>query len=127
MNMVEDSSGSMLATIAGFISPIFIPLGFGDYRVTTSLISGIMAKESVVSSLTVLFGSIEAINSFFNPFQGFTLLIFTLLYTPCIAAISSIRRELGKKWSIGIAVFQFMVAWVFAGLFSLIFHIIGVM
>lgn len=127
MNMVEDSSSSMLATIAGFISPIFIPLGFGDYRVTTSLISGIMAKESVVSSLTVLFGSVEAINSFFNPFQGFTLLIFTLLYTPCIAAISSIRRELGKKWAIGISIFQFMVAWVFAGLFSLIFHIIGVM
>ena len=105
--MVSNSKDSMLASIAGFISPVFKPLGFGDYRFVTALISGTLAKESVVSV--------------------FCLLIFCLLYTPCVAALSSIHRELGFKYSIGIAFFQLGIAYITSGLFSLIFHIIGVM
>ncbi len=127
LNMVSDASKSMLAVISGAIAVIFKPLGFGDYRVVTSLISGILAKEGVVSSLIVLFGSEAAIAEAINPYAGFCLLIFCLLYTPCVAALSSIRRELGQKWALGIALFQLVIAWCFAGVFSLIFHIFGVM
>lgn len=127
LTMVSDASKSMLAVISGAIAVIFKPLGFGDYRVVTSLISGILAKEGVVSSLIVLFGSEAAIIEAINPYAGFCLLIFCLLYTPCVAALSSIRRELGRKWAIGIALFQLVIAWCFAGVFSLIFHLFGVM
>lgn len=127
LTMVSDASKSMLAVISGTIAVIFKPLGFGDYRVVTSLISGILAKEGVVSSLIVLFGSEAAIAEAINPYAGFCLLIFCLLYTPCIAALSSIRRELGQKWALGIALFQLVIAWCFAGVFSLIFHLFGVM
>lgn len=127
LTMVSDASESMLAVISGAIAIIFKPLGFGDYRVVTSLISGILAKEGVVSSLIVLFGSEAAIAEAINPYAGFCLLIFCLLYTPCVAALSSIRRELGRKWALGIALFQLVIAWCFAGVFSLIFHIFGVM
>lgn len=127
LTMVSDASKSMLAVISGAIAIIFKPLGFGDYRVVTSLISGILAKEGVVSSLIVLFGSEAAIAEAINPYAGFCLLIFCLLYTPCVAALSSIRRELGQKWALGIALFQLVIAWCFAGVFSLIFHLFGVM
>ncbi len=127
LTMVNDASKSMLAVISGAIAIIFKPLGFGDYRVVTSLISGILAKEGVVSSLIVLFGSEAAIAEAINPYAGFCLLIFCLLYTPCVAALSSIRRELGQKWALGIALFQLVIAWCFAGVFSLIFHLFGVM
>lgn len=127
LTMVSDASKSMLAVISGAIAVIFKPLGFGDYRVVTSLISGILAKEGVVSSLIVLFGNEAAIIEAINPYAGFCLLIFCLLYTPCVAALSSIRRELGRKWAIGIALFQLVIAWCFAGVFSLIFHLFGVM
>lgn len=127
LTMVSDASKSMLAVISGAIAVIFKPLGFGDYRVVTSLISGILAKEGVVSSLIVLFGNEAAIIKTINPYAGFCLLIFCLLYTPCVAALSSIRRELGRKWAIGIALFQLVIAWCFAGVFSLIFHLFGVM
>lgn len=127
LTMVSDASKSMLAVISGAIAVIFKPLGFGDYRVVTSLISGILAKEGVVSSLIVLFGSEAAIAEAINPYAGFCLLIFCLLYTPCVAALSSIRRELGQKWALGIALFQLVIAWCFAGVFSLIFHLFGVM
>ena len=127
LTMVNDTSKSMLAVISGAIAVIFKPLGFGDYRVVTSLISGVLAKEGVVSSLIVLFGSEAAIIETINPYAGFCLLIFCLLYTPCVAALSSIRRELGRKWAIGIALFQLVIAWCFAGVFSLIFHLFGVM
>ena len=127
LTMVSDASKSMLAVISGAIAVIFKPLGFGDYRVVTSLISGVLAKEGVVSSLIVLFGNEAAIIEAINPYAGFCLLIFCLLYTPCVAALSSIRRELGRKWAIGIALFQLVIAWCFAGVFSLIFHLFGVM
>ena len=126
-NMVNDSSNSMLSVIAGGISPIFAPLGFNDYRITTSLISGILAKEGVVSSLSILFGSEANIYNCLNSYQAFCLLIFCLLYTPCVAALASIRQEEGHKWAIVIGLFQFAIAWLASGLFSLIFHIFGVM
>lgn len=124
-SLVDSSSDSMLAVIAGAISPIFKPLGFGDYRITTGLISGILAKEGVVSSLMVLFGSEEAIMAILNPCQAFCLLVFCLLYTPCVAALSAIKRELGLKNMLFIAFFQIGVAWTASGVFSLIFHIFG--
>lgn len=125
--LVSDSKDSMLAVIAGGIAPIFAPLGFGDYRIVTGLISGVLAKEGVVSTLMVLFGSKEAILAFINPYGAFCLLIFCLLYTPCVAALASIKRELGRKYMFFTAFFQLGIAYIFAGLFSLIFHIIGVM
>lgn len=112
--IVSDSQDSMLAIISGFIAPIFAPLGFGDWRVSTSLIAGIMAKESVVSTMTVLFGSVEAITSIITPIAGLSLLVFCLLYTPCIAAIAAVKRELGGKWAITIAIGQCAIAWIFA-------------
>lgn len=112
--IVSDSQDSMLAIISGFIAPIFAPLGFGDWRVSTSLIAGIMAKESVVSTITVLFGSVEAITSIITPIAGLSLLVFCLLYTPCIAAIAAVKRELGGKWAITIAIGQCAIAWIFA-------------
>lgn len=127
LEMVNDSKNSMLSVIAGFISPIFAPLGFNDYRITTSLITGILAKESVVSSLMILFGSEANIASSINIYGAFCLLIFSLLYTPCVAALATIKKELNWKWAVGICLFQIVIAWLFSGLFSLIFHIIGVM
>ncbi len=125
--MVEDPSQSMLATVAGYIAVIFKPLGFGDYRVVTALISGIMAKESVVSTLGILFGSEEAIAASLSTGAAFSLLVFCLIYPPCVAAIASIRRELGWKWA-GVSIaLQLTVAYLVAGFFSLIFFIAGVL
>ena len=127
LEMVNDSKDSMLSVIAGFISPIFAPLGFNDYRITTSLITGILAKESVVSSLMILFGNETNIASSISVYGAFCLLIFSLLYTPCVAALATIKKELNWKWAVGICLFQIVIAWLFSGLFSLIFHIAGVM
>mgnify|MGYP004657984933 FL=1 len=127
LEMVNDSKDSMLSVIAGFISPIFAPLGFNDYRITTSLITGILAKESVVSSLMILFGSEANIASSISVYGAFCLLIFSLLYTPGVAALATIKKELNWKWAVGICLFQIVIAWLFSGLFSLIFHIAGVM
>ncbi len=113
-SMVSDSSKSILADIAGIISPIFAPLGFGDWRISTALISGFMAKESVVSTLNVLFGAGASITALISPVSAAALLVFCLLYTPCIAAIASIRRELGRAWSAGVIIGQCTIAWVFA-------------
>lgn len=113
--LTDNSQDSILASVAGFIAPIFIPLGFGDWRICTSLIAGFMAKESVVSSLTVLFGSNTAeLQALLALPDAAALLTFCLLYTPCIAAISSIRRELGGKWAVGIVVEQCVIAWLAA-------------
>lgn len=113
--LTDNSQDSILASVAGFIAPIFVPLGFGDWRICTSLIAGFMAKESVVSSLTVLFGSNTAeLQSLLTAPDAAALLVFCLLYTPCIAAISSIRRELGGKWAVGIVVEQCAIAWLAA-------------
>ena len=111
-NMVSDSSESILAAVAGFIAPVFAPLGLGDWRVVTSLISGFMAKESVVSTLEILFGS--SVSTAFTTLSAVSLLVFSLLYTPCVAAISSIRRELGHKWAVLVVVWQCAIAWIAA-------------
>ena len=112
--MVDDPSQSLLAAVAGVIAPIFAPLGFGDWRIATALIAGFMAKETVVSTLSVLFSGTGALLAAITPLAALSLLVFCLLYTPCIAAIASIRRELGGKWAFGIVVFQCCVAWVVA-------------
>lgn len=119
LNMVTDTADSMLAAAAGLIAPIFSPNGFGDWRVSTALISGILAKESVVSTLSVLFGSTAALHSLLTPLSAFSLLVFCLLYTPCLAAIAAVRRELGGRWAIGMVAFQCTVAWLVS---LLIFH-----
>lgn len=118
--MVEDTSRSILADIAGLVTPVFKPLGFGDWRMVTALVSGFMAKESVVSTLGVLFPGTAALTAMFTPNSAFVFLVFCLLYTPCVAAITSIRRELGTKWALTIVVGQCCIAWVCAFIFSLI-------
>ena len=123
--LVSDSKDSMLAMIAGWISPIFKPLGFGDWRVTTALITGFMAKESVVSTLSVLFGSTAAIHGALTLKAGAALLVFCLLYTPCVAAIAAVRRELGGKWAGGMVLLQCTVAWLCAGGTYLVFCLFG--
>ena len=123
--LVSDSKESMLAMIAGWISPVFKPLGFGDWRVTTSLITGFMAKESVVSTLSVLFGSATAIQSALSLKAAASLLVFCLLYTPCVAAIAAVRRELGGKWAGGMVLLQCGVAWLCAGGTYLVFSLFG--
>ena len=115
-NIVSDSKDSILAVIAGWIAPIFAPLGFGDWRISTALITGFMAKESVVSTLTVLFGSSTALATLLTPLSAASLLVFCLLYTPCVAAIASVKRELGGKWAAGVVIGQCVIAWLLAGL-----------
>ncbi len=122
--IVTDSQDSMLATISGFISPIFAPLGLDDWRISTSLIAGIMAKESVVSTMTILFGTTDVFLTIFTPVSLICLLVFCLLYTPCIAAIAAVKRELGTKWAIIVAVGQCAIAWIFAFAVKCIFMLI---
>ena len=114
LNMVTESKDSILAGIAGVIAPVFAPLGFGDWRISTALITGFIAKESVVSTLSILFGTTTALTSLISTKAAAALLVFCLLYTPCIAAIASIRRELGQKWAIGVVILQCAIAWVSA-------------
>ena len=114
MHMVKDSQNSILALLAGFLAPIFLPVGFGDWRIVTALISGFMAKESVVSSLTVLFGTTAALQGSITTVGAASLLVFCLLYTPCVAAIASVKRELGGKWAAGMVVGQCVIAWIAA-------------
>lgn len=121
-NVVTDSSKSMLALIGSLIAPVFVPLGFGDWRMSTSLITGFTAKESVVSTLTVLLGRAAEISEFFTPFSAFTFLVFSLLYTPCVAAV---KREIGGKNAIVLAVFQCVIAWVIALIFRLVGMLFG--
>ncbi len=125
LNVVADSGRSMLASIGGLITPLFIPLGFGDWRISTALITGFTAKESVVSTLTVLLGgNTSALSTLFTPFTAFVFLIFTLLYTPCVAAIACIKRELGsRKAALGIVVIQCAIAWII----SFLIHMIGLL
>ena len=114
LNMVSDSQNSILALFAGVLAPVFVPTGFGDWRIVTALISGFMAKESVVSSLTVLFGSTEALQSTLTAMGAGSLLVFCLLYTPCVAAIASVKRELGGKWATLMVIGQCVIAWLAA-------------
>lgn len=113
-NLTADSQNSILAVVAGLIAPVFAPLGFGDWRISTALISGFMAKESVVSTLSVLTGSMDVIHKILTPASALSLLIFCLLYTPCVAAVSSVKRELGSKWALVVVVGQCVVAWIMA-------------
>ncbi len=112
LNMVEDQKDSILALIAGLIAPVMQPLGLGDWRICTSLITGVMAKESVVSTLGILFSGDVA--GAMSKLSAAALLVFTLLYTPCVAAIAAIKRELGRKWAVTVVVWQCAVAWVMA-------------
>ena len=114
LNMVSNSEDSILALVAGALAPIFAPVGFGDWRIVTALISGFLAKESVVSSLTVLFGSTAVLQSSLTAVGAGALLVFCLLYTPCVAAIASVKRELGGKWATAMVIGQCMIAWLAA-------------
>ncbi len=121
LNLVVDSKDSILAMVAGWITPIFKPLGFGDWRISTALISGFMAKESVVSTISILFGTTANLVTTFSSLSALSLLVFCLLYTPCVAAIASIKRELGGKWALFVVVGQCVIAWIAA----FIVHLIG--
>ena len=121
LNMVADSQDSILAMVAGLLVPLFQPIGLGDWRICTSFISGFMAKESVVSTLEILFGG--AVTTALTPLSAASLLVFSLLYTPCVAAIASVKRELGGKWAVGVALWQCVVAWAAA----LIVRAIGIL
>jgi ferrous iron transport protein B len=123
LNLVSSSQDSILAMIAGLLSPLFAPLGFGDWRISTALITGFLAKESVVSTLSILFGSTDLLLGTLSPLGAASLLVFCLLYTPCVAAIASIKRELGGKWAVGIVLLQCGIAWVCA----LVVHLIGLL
>ncbi len=123
LNVVTDSQTSLLAQLAGLVAPVFLPLGFANWKISTALITGFMAKESVVSTLTVLLGAEESLNSFLTPLTAASLLVFSLLYTPCVAAISTIRRELGSRWAAGVLVGQCVIAWVAA----LLVHTVGLL
>ena len=123
LNIVTDSQNSILAVAAGYLAPLFAPLGFGDWRISTALITGFMAKESVVSTLSILFGSTASLVAALSPVAAASLLTFCLLYTPCVAAVASIRRELGGKWAVYVAAGQCLVAW----LAALAVHAVGML
>lgn len=123
LKLVSDSSESLMAMISGWLVPLFAPLGLDDWRIVTSLISGFMAKESVVSTMGILFG--DSIYTALSTVSAATMLIFSLLYTPCVAAIASIKRELGGKWAFGVVIWQCFVAWVIALVVRLICMAIG--
>ena len=123
LTVVESSEQSLLAAIAGVLAPVFTPLGFGDWRFAVALITGFMAKESVVSTLTVLFGTAAALSAAITPLSAAALLVFSLLYTPCVAAISSVRRELGGRWALVMVAGTCAIAYAAA----LIVRLIGLM
>ena len=122
--MPVDPADSMLAAIAGAIAPIFAPLGFGRWQISTALLTGFMAKESVVATLEILLGG-TLLTELIAPAGAAALLVFCLLYTPCVAAIASVRRELGRRWAAGMVVFQCSIAWVCALLVHLIAQALG--
>ena len=119
-NLVEDTGKSILAILSGSLVPLLKPIGLGDWRICTSLISGFMAKESVVSVLEVLFGTEGGVTAVLNTVSAASLLVFSLLYTPCVAAIAAIRRELGRNWAIGVVLWQCGIAWIAAFLVRVI-------
>ena len=123
-NMVDNSQDSILAQLAGFISPVFAPVGMGDWKIITALISGFMAKESVVSSMEILYtgGIAGAVSSA----AAISILVFSLLYTPCVAAIASVKRELGIRWAAGVIVWQCVIAYAAAGIATCVCMLCGV-
>ena len=118
LNIVADSKDSILAAVGGLSAPLFAPLGFGDWRISTALITGLMAKESVVSTMTVL-SAVDIL----TPFTAAVFLVFTLLYTPCVAAIAAVKRELGGKWAVLVVIMQCVIAW----LMAFLVHSVGLM
>jgi ferrous iron transport protein B len=124
LHMVDDSSESILAAIAGLIAPIFKPLGLGDWRIVTALISGFMAKESIVSMISITYGTTEALVASLGGIQAFSFLIFCLLYTPCVAAVAAIRKEQGRAFAVKTVIFQCSVAWLAAFIARLIGQLI---
>ncbi len=115
LNLATDSAHSILAGIGNIITPVFKPLGITDWRISTAFISGFMAKESMISTLSVLLGGdIEKIPLLFNQLTAFTFLVFSLLYTPCVATIATVKKELGRAWAIGIVLSQCAIAWLVA-------------
>ena len=120
LNIVTDSKDSILALVGSLLAPLFVPLGFGNWKISTALITGFIAKESVVSTLTIL----SAVN-ILTPFTAAVFLVFTLLYTPCVAAIASVKRELGGKWAVGVAITQCVIAWLVAFLVRIVGLLIG--
>ena len=125
LNVVTDSKDSILAAAASWIAPIFKPLGFGDWKISTALITGFMAKESVVSTLSVLFGSTEGLLAVMTPLAAASLLVFCLLYTPCVAAVSAVKRELGGRWAILVVISQCVIAWIAAFVVHLVGSLLG--
>ena len=121
--MVADSQDSILAIISGWIAPILSPIGLADWRIVTSLISGFMAKESVVSTLQILFEG--GVDTALTSLTAASLLVFSLLYTPCVAAIAAVKRELGTKWAVGVVFWQCAIAWFAAWMVHLIGLLIG--
>ena len=120
LNIVTDSKDSILAMISGLIAPLMHPMGLGDWRIATALITGFLAKESVVSTLSILFGKTSTLVSSMTSLSAASLLVFCLLYTPCVAAIASIKRELGGKWALTVVILQCVVAWIAAYIVYLI-------
>ena len=116
LNVVTDQADSLLAGLGGLLAPIFAPLGFGDWRASTALVTGLLAKESVISTLSVLLGteSASALTALFTPLTAYTFLVFTLLYPPCVAAIGAVKNELGAKWALAVFALQVAVAWIIA-------------
>jgi len=126
LNVVTNSADSLLALIGSFIAPVFAPLGFGDWHVSTALITGFIAKESVVSTLTVLLSGAEtSLELLFTPFTAYVFLVFTLIYTPCVAAIAAVKREMGPKWVPSVIVTQCIIAWLCAFFVKLIGTLFG--
>ncbi len=126
-NVVTDQSESLLAGLGGMLAPIFAPLGFGDWRASTALVTGLLAKESVISTLTVLLGttSTAALTSLFTPLTAYVFLVFTLLYPPCVAAIGAVKNELGARWALAVFALQCTVAWIAAFLVRMIGMMFG--
>lgn len=125
LNVVADSSDSLLALLGGLIAPVFAPLGFGDWQASTALVTGFVAKESVVSTLTVLLGSASAVANLFTPLTAFAFLTFALLYTPCVAAIAAVKNELGGKSAVIVVLMQCGVAWAVAFLVKTLGALLG--
>jgi len=124
-NLVSDSHASILAAVAGVLAPLFKPVGLGDWRIVTSLISGFMAKESVVSVMKVLFETQGGVNTVLSALSALSMLVFSLLYTPCVASIAAIKRELGGRWAVGVVLWQCGIAWVAALLVRLVGLLLG--
>ena len=128
-NVVTDQSQSMLAGLGGLLAPVFAPLGFGDWRTSTALVCGLIAKESVISTLTVLLGSTSAaaLSSMFTAPIAYVFLVFVLLYPPCVAAISTVRSELGGRYAVAVFALQVTVAWIIAFIVHTAFLLAGLL